>query len=357
MKRLITTMRVISIIISGLFILSGCGPLLKIEKDVPLSMLKMDKESHGTTGKTNIFIGENKYELYLSKNNIFILENVHDSDVAFLGLKCINNKIHGEDDWYDSCNYKYNRNGGVKGCLEKLITEHKLVKIAGDGKAKTIAQNEMSYIEFITQRDNDHNSHLNIEFIDKSEGMLRWKSKYNIIKKDRMEDYFIYAGEYPGSEHVEKVMSDMFTNFFNVEIVSKSESKQRSTQQKGLASSSRGTCKDISRIIKISPKQGKIISRDIISVKAKYVLRRTYTPYALEEKDDPLVTTRTYTLTKNNGFSVTDEVKYDCVLTSGRYHFAAFSFLGKILGKKSDETSITTELTNIGFDIDILDVK
>lgn len=214
---------------------------------------------------------------------------------------------------------------------------------------KTLAANENIHIEFMSYFDRDE-SRLVVEWEDGTDRMLSWKARYEkVVDSNSINSYFNYVDEFPDSWFVSKVLSDAFEKFFKISIVEKIESPVRSIDSKGLASSSVGSCKDIGIKIRIEPKFLERPPR-AISVDLSYVLNRTYRPIFLEKNGDPLCLKRKYDLNPKNNFTITDVVNFNCVLTSGRFHFAGLTVLGSILGKSPQDSSETTTLTNMSFE-------
>lgn len=348
-----------------LLVLAGCSSLYKVEKDVPISMSGLAGKS-GQSGRTKTRMGKDQsgkkesFEFFTDDNDLFILkremygENQYTDGYYLIGVT----KEH-----FSGCSIK---NLSEKQCRERIIEgvvhpgmlpveNDRLTKVKGDGSIPTVASTKNLYVTFKAERDPSE-QYFVVEYIDYSKGMLAWKDKYREVQTGSIDGYFKYANQYPGSPHAKPVMRDMFAKFFSVKIVGKNESPQRATRESGLVASAAGSCKNIARTIEIKPTTTQLPSHDI-TLDVRYILRRTYSPYIINEKDDPLYLNKTYVLGKGNSFHISDEVTFDCVPTAMRIHGVVMSLAGKLLGMKEKDTGINITLTNIGFDFDLLDVK
>ncbi len=338
--------------------LMGCVDVYTIKKNVPVSVTADVQKKGDITGITKIYVGNIdsqsygsplSFSLYKSDIDLFIMtEAKHQSNAKYLGIyiQGVTNKFGA------SCNYH-----DGKCSVEELAKKYNLVKVDGShnfdyNRTKLIS--DYKYITFYSKYDKKD---VLIEWIDSTNEYMEWKSRYEKIREtEKINDYFEYIKEYPTTPHAVSVLNDMFNRFFDFTIASKHESKQRPIKRGGLVSSSAGSCKDIEREIRIKPKTDQRPPRDI-TVNVKYTLRRTYKPYALEEKDDPLYRNGSFRLTVSNGFTATDKVNFECVLTSGRFHHVGLSLLGALVGKKSAESGINTTLESLGFDADVVSIK
>ncbi len=152
----------------------------------------------------------------------------------------------------------------------------------------------------------------------------------------------------------------IFIDTYSVEIIGKSESEESQKTERGLMQSAAITCKDISRRIAITPKSGSMAVP--IDVTMKYVLKRTYVPLAISQKDDPLVIHKTYKLTESNRYTVEDDVVFTCVPTAFRYHDIFLSALGGIartmganVSKK--DAGVTCTLKEYAFEMEFESAK
>ncbi|NTU99288.1 hypothetical protein HGA64_04780 [Candidatus Falkowbacteria bacterium] len=342
-------------------LISGCISLYSVEKNTPATEnLKEFVRPGDTSGITKIYVGRGSNkdtgEYYANETDLFFLAyspggRLRSGPVpASMQLRGITSKIE-EYCFLDDHSKDY--------CMKKFIDKHGVEKVdltEGSTRKFTVISKDHLYITFESEDNGD--GYLVTTYVDGTKGMTDWKSRYSNIKEsNRIEDYFEYADTYPISTQSRKAMDDMFTRFFKVSVVSSKESVQRATTSGGIMSSSAGSCKDVSYNIKIEPRTTQLPPREV-TVDINYILKRTYEPYQLEKKDDPLFQGVVYRLRANNNFTVTDNVAFDCVLTSGRFHFAAMSFLTRLAGAKNvNDTGVNTTLTKLGFDANIESVK
>ncbi|MBK7001913.1 MAG: hypothetical protein IPH35_18685 [Rhodoferax sp.] len=143
-----------------------------------------------------------------------------------------------------------------------------------------------------------------------------------------------------------------FMKSFTVKIVDSKESQIRAITDRNLLSSMAGSCKDITKRIVIEAKEPTKLSRDV-NVKVVFTLKRTYAPLMLEKEGDPLTEKRDYVFNAQNKYRISDVIKFDCVLASGRFHTAGLSLLGALSGTRRQDTGVLTTLTKTGFEFDI----
>ncbi|MGY0780199.1 hypothetical protein ACW7BC_20115 [Azospirillum argentinense] len=160
-----------------------------------------------------------------------------------------------------------------------------------------------------------------------------------------------FIDSHPKSPDLDAVRKAVVTDHFNVRVVNSSESPQREVSDKSLMTSTTGACKDIGKTIEISPKRA--VPSRAVTLTLSYTLNRTYEPHPIAEAGDPIRKTATYTLNAANGFKVRDTITYDCVLTSGRFHSASLSLLGKLAGVDPKDAGVSTTLTKTSFSLDI----
>jgi hypothetical protein len=336
--------------------MTGCRTV-DIEKGVPVSIQGLPDKPADTTGKAALEVRSWApvlvEEFYASENGglFFLQKNA-------VGVNADNAKLFsftGEDAkssfcWVDA---KYGERSAEK-CREALIRDSRLVRASEYGNNLRLGASERTYVIF-KPKFNPQSAMLTIEYLDYSKSMIDWKAKYEQVKQGGPNEYIKHADEFKGSPHSKLAMTEMFTKFFNVKVVSKHETPQRPIKGKGLITSYAGSCKDITRRIEISPKSAQLPSRDI-QLDTEFILRRTYKPLQLEKDDDPIALKKSYVLEKSKGFTLTDDITYECVMTSTRIHAAGLTLMTKVLGME-DAALATTTLTDIGFDIDVLDVK
>lgn len=319
----------------------GCTPPYLVEKDVPINISKLPGD---TTGKTSISLySYSTWEYVANDTDLFVLMVNDDSRYgdATVELIGVNREFH---------EYCYIKNVGKEGCKKQLMTKvgAERVKV---GYFEPIIRRKL----YIRPKDDFRiGKYLYVQYVDGTKRMLEWIDQYDNIKNSsKITDYFDYLKQYPNQSMHRQVLEDMFNKFFKVSVVKSSESKQRSTTARGLDTSSAGTCKDVIREIRVEPKTNQVPPVDLV-MDVKYILNRTYEPYHIDKPGDPLYSSATYRLTAANGFTVNEKVQFDCVLTSGRFHSVAMSFLGRLAGAKSaNDTGLSTSLTKLGFDIDI----
>lgn len=149
--------------------------------------------------------------------------------------------------------------------------------------------------------------------------------------------------------------SKKFADNFNIRVVKTQESDQRQITDKGMLTSMTGACKDIIKTVEISPKT-RNIPQDV-KLEVQYTLQRFYEPYQLSETGDPIRKKATYELNAANKFSVRDTVKYECVLTAGRFHAASLTLVGKLMGVDPKNSGVDTTLKKTVFSFDVVSGK
>lgn len=147
------------------------------------------------------------------------------------------------------------------------------------------------------------------------------------------------------------LLNDFYQTFFKTELdIVKSE--PRPITDKSLASSMVGSCVDVARIVRIVPKVNIDLSNDL-ALDLSFKLTRTYNPYYLNEVGDPLWTSKRFVLKKGASFKGGEKVVFPCVLAAGRYHYAALSLIGSVLGVKKENSGVNTTLTKTSLDFDV----
>lgn len=146
-----------------------------------------------------------------------------------------------------------------------------------------------------------------------------------------------------------------FLKNYSIKVLGSRQSGERAIKDAHMLASYAGSCRDMFRKISITPAKG--ARPGPMKIMVRWSLQRTYEPLHLEEKGDPVHIERTYTLNAQNKYSVTEEVKYECVETSLRVHTAAFSLLGRLMGMSKEKTGFDTALTGTKFGFDVIQVE
>ncbi|CAO3378089.1 hypothetical protein [Azospirillum argentinense] len=149
--------------------------------------------------------------------------------------------------------------------------------------------------------------------------------------------------------------SKKFAENFNIRVVKTQESSQRQITDKGMLTSMTGACKDIVKTVEISPKT-RNLTQDV-KLDVQYTLQRFYEPYQISETGDPIRKKATYELNAANKFTVRDTVKYECVLTAGRFHAASLTLLGKLMGVDPKNSGVDTTLKKTVFSFEVVSGK
>jgi hypothetical protein len=343
MKRIL----ILSLLMAALSLLSGCGSIYTVQRGVPVSFQAPKTSPSQVSGKADVFVGKlsgsgaEKYEFGLGTNGLFLLEQTSD---GFYHLKGITQEFD-EGYYYKNC---------VGNCRAFLAKKHGLTFYPAS-TGMTIAENDSQRILFKSSL-NRSNSFVSVEYIDDTQHMMVWKQQYANLRNGTPDQYMTYISEFPDKPQAQQARRDFFSKFFKVGIVNKQETAPRAITSRELLSSMAGSCKDISRTIKVEPTASLNLRNDF-NITVKYTLRRTYKPLKLAEDNDPIHISRSYTLRASDNYRLLDTVKFDCVMTSGRFHAAGLSLLGKLMGAKPEDAAVVTTLSDIGFDLDVVDIK
>ncbi len=145
-----------------------------------------------------------------------------------------------------------------------------------------------------------------------------------------------------------------FSDNFSIKLLGSNESAQRPITQSNLVFSMEGSCKDIEKNILIERKPDGVAT-GVLNAKISFILKRTYSPYAIAEEGDPVLQTKTYVLNAQNGYRIVDKVTYRCVPASIRFHPPGGALLAALSGAKNGESGFDTALTRTAFEVEVQD--
>ena len=174
---------------------------------------------------------------------------------------------------------------------------------------------------------------------------------------DNMVDLQDFAEKYPGTSPADEARSIAWNRFaerFSIELVGKRESAQRAFSGGGIARSAAGSCMDLGRTVSVAPRAGS--GAQPVEVTLRWVLSQQYEPLKISD-DDSIYVDKVYRLNPGNGYRVSEEIDFGCVITAVRVHHAALSLLGRFVGAAPEESGVNVTLTGFTFGYELQSIR
>ncbi len=346
-------MRALRVLVLPL-LLAGCSTGITQWSDKPLTFV-IDEEAGDRGGVAKIFVAQpsGKPEFYHDGQDLFVAYRTGGSDISLV-------YVYGITREYKRYDNASNCPVGSE-CFRNLFPNRRYtaaeITHGGENPKYVIAYGPQFYIEARITR--PKKIELVVEFRDRSATARVWHADYQKALQEGTAialDQFVNT--HTSSYYFTVAKTQLFHKLFDVKVIASSESAQRATTQKALLASMAGSCKDIVRTVRIAPK-GELPKglTQYFAMEMAYTLKRTYAPHQIAEDGDPLTQTVSHRLNPGNNFTITQDVRYDCVLTSGRFHHAGLSLAGALMGVKPEDAGINTTLEKTSFSYDIKSIR
>lgn len=334
------------------------------------SAISNKPNNEGVPGRKRVNLGEAiRYDLYASEGNVFVVSIYGEVPhlPRWLRLQGITNNENMVQPTDLNSDYKGNKKRcdyrRADECLRYLFGDREFHKI---NKKQYYANSSDAYdivISFpgtrVDLKARHHGTSIDFSFVNYSHLVPAWEAAYrSAFATKSPEALDAYIVKYPNSHRISDATKELFDLQFDVKLIRSVDSDNRPVTARALTQSLAGACRDMERHISITPR-GKPLRAYDASI--TFVLYRYYRPYSLETKGDPLRISRRYHLSEKNKFSVSDVIKYECVLTSGRFHSLMGSFIGLVgnvfLGTDKNIAAPTTTLNETRFSYEVESLK